>query len=278
MISDARISLETFVFLSTDYWDPTRAAAAGAGFAGVFTAIVLVVGAELALRGHRTHRSELPEHERYVLAPTVTAIVLLAIATYLYVLLSGEPNRVEMPGLITYLQGQAAQAGQFGLPAIDVPTVPGLVRSSARLFAIAGSTLAVGIVMSAFVVVFLVLNVSRDNDIGQAVLGLYLVGAVLLAVFLLWGYHDAGKAFQGARAKRKVVLAGHEVFWGLGRRPSTTGLDRGEMPGHRDSGLASSQVKGVRSYIWPCSIRRRSGRSVAAEAARPPERLEYTSQ
>ena len=25
------------------------------------------------------------------------------------------------------------------------------------------------------------------------------------------------------------------------------------MPGHRDSGLASSQVKGVRSYIWPCS-------------------------
>ena len=38
-------------------------------------------------------------------------------------------------------------------------------------------------------------------------------------------------------------------------RTSTTALDRGEMPGRRDSGLASPQVKDARPYIWPCSTR-----------------------
>ena len=178
-------------------WDPVRAAGPGAAFSGLLAAIVVNSALRLAADKDRAHF-------RAGLAVAPLALLSLLVAGYLYILLAGEPAF------------EAAISVQSGSGAVPPKVVEAIALSPVRnafLFAIAGSSLAFGAILTLFVVALVfsarhpgaetadpLPTVSATNAV---IVG---IGAVL--VFLLFGYDDA---------REGTIAFGTRGLEGLGR-------------------------------------------------------------
>lgn len=188
---------------STDLWDVSGAAGAAASFAGLLAAIVLVVNAQLAQRGG-VHRPL-----SHLIAPI--GLLVLLIAAYEFILLSGEPSYRDLAAATAQQEAREARAtgATRGNPAeteaaelaaqkgvVLVAQIESEVLKTGPLFAIAGSLLALGAVLA---VAIIVVAVGETEGHSLSVTeNLFYVTLAVAAIFLLFGYDDV-RASQNAR-------------------------------------------------------------------------------
>jgi hypothetical protein len=195
--------------LDTPLWDPAIAAAAGAGFAGVLGAIVVAITFQIVLgrstAGPATGPNQL---QSSVVAPFAT--LLLLVAAYLYVVLSGTVTKI----------GAVASACSANPPNIDV-CQPGLsfIWSAAAMFAISGSYLGLGAVALTFTLVAVVNEHPKGSEksVRDAMLLFYVAGSSIAVLALIWGYRDATWVFQLRRMHViDYLTAEGGAYWLLG--------------------------------------------------------------
>lgn len=149
-----------------DLWDAGAAAGPAAGFAGLLAAIVLIVNAQLAQSRDDVRRT----HSR-LLAPL--GLVVLLIAAYQFILLSGEPT------LRDVVSADPSAVERLMVELLRTPP----------LFTIAGSLLALGAVLSVLVIVVAVEETQRSK--APFTPAIFYVTLVAAMIFLLFGYDDA---------------------------------------------------------------------------------------
>ncbi len=187
-------------------WNPLISAASGAAFAGVLAALVIAVSIQIAFQSSRDQRDQ--SMSLRAAAPT---LVTLMVASYLYIVLDGIPSSsTEVadalgPRMAEELRNPAtatAALQEVSGAAIDYGNI------SARGFAMAGTVLALGALMTLFIVVSSVFdNTARlpngpaiapgelqAREWAQAVLR---VSVVTLAPILILGYRVGVAATGG---------------------------------------------------------------------------------
>jgi hypothetical protein len=169
-------------------WDPSIAASAGAGFAGVLGALLLATTFQIAIAKRGEH-----EHGLNSLAVAPISLLLLLVAAYLYVVLSGTTRVAETqidPGngaSISLIDACQSTASLEGCSALAVP---------AGMFAIAGSYLGLGAISLGFVLRLLV-DEHENAKVGRgATLVFFWAGSVVAIAALIWGYRDAFSVFE----------------------------------------------------------------------------------
>ncbi|MEG9227612.1 hypothetical protein [Aeromicrobium sp. Sec7.5] len=176
-------------------WIPLYSASSGAAFSGVLAALVITISVQIATRV-RT-----PGSQALSLKASPPTLVTLMLATYLYIVLDGIPTSpAEVAGL----------AGEDTLAALDESQVAEAMRSyatsSAQGFATAGSVLAIGALMTLFVVTASIFdNTARgpsggvesdEIDARGWALSVFMVATWTVAGILLLGYKVGSEISQ----------------------------------------------------------------------------------
>ena len=189
-------------------WDPSVAASAGASFAGVLGALLLATTFQIAI----TKRWD-NEHRLNSVASAPITLLLLLIAAYLYVVLSGT-TRISS-AIVTDDSGRAvslieACQSSAALPPCAPFAVP------AAMFAIAGSYLGLGAITLGFVLRLVVDDYENAKVSRDSTLIFFWAGSVVSFSALLWGYRDATSVF----ARRNLSVPDYlwderGLFWAL---------------------------------------------------------------
>lgn len=146
-----------------DVWDAGSAASSAAAFASVLAAIVLIVNTQLA------QREDIRRSLSRRLAPI--ALVMLLLAAYEFVLLSGEFSVKD--GLAALESAQTSSPPKNAGPALlqrlkaqarNLQIVEEQVRTTAPLFSLAGSLLAMGAVMAVATIVVAIEEALGSRD------------------------------------------------------------------------------------------------------------------
>lgn len=159
-------------------WDPSTAAPAGAGFAGVLGALLLAVTFQTASIDRQVKL-------RFgSLAAAPIALFLLLAAAYLYVVLSGTSSleNAVVPGQ----ELPALEGCGLGIKGACTP-----LGTPAAMFAIAGSYLALGAIALAFSLRLLVQEFKVASNTKSITLIFFLSSAAAALLALAWGYRDA---------------------------------------------------------------------------------------
>lgn len=226
---------------ASSVWDPARAAAPGAAFSGLLAAIV--VNSALRLAADRD-RSQF----RAGLTVAPLALVCLLASGYLYILLSGEPD---------YGTLQSGSASLGGVPPHVAPQLELAPVRNAFLFAIAGSTLGLGAILTLFVVA-LVFSARHPAPTSIDALPMFSAAAALLVglgavlCFLLFGYDDARQA---------VIAFGGEVR--LSGRSWTALLFASALI---PLSVGAASEGPIRSYLSDARVTQSPGRAIFALA------------
>ncbi len=183
-------------------FNTSAASGTAASFAALLAAVLLAVLGNLALHSQSSPVAggSLTAQHRYTKSLTLgfVLLVLLLATSYMFVLLSG------LQILPLASSEQALGAGD------EMILQTTLIRTSALLFIVSGSALAVGAAAS-MLILGLVLSESHGADLvaGSGVSTAlnsahsFLVGGVwVVAVFLLFGYDDIAQAFEGDLSRR----------------------------------------------------------------------------
>ena len=169
-------------------WNPLASAAGGAAFAGVLAALVIAVSIQIALQSGRS-----ADDSQLSLKAAAPTLVALMVAAYLYIVLDGVPSTaVEV--------SDALGPKEALIPGRLEEVAHGYAQLAARSFALAGSVLAIGALMTIFIVAASILDNTpvspNPNDARGWAVAVVRAGVMVIIGILLLGY-NVGAQIEG---------------------------------------------------------------------------------